>query len=239
MPSPFPKTSTSDADRGKGTYVEVGRRGISFANADRELHDVRDRDERPQPEPARHPQAGGVWVTTLADVERMCQQDAEKLGSGLVFLQSNHEGQLVDWIHETGAAVKAGRSIGAVYNPGAHTHYSYAIADAIEAATLPVIELHISNVHAREEFRHHSVISPLARGIIVGFGVQGYSMAINGLYELSQRRGSVLVTRRHLDSARPSNSALITLSAVSGIGAVRPPEKMIHPALRTSPRSPS
>ena len=127
--------------------------------------------------------------TTLDDVEQMCQQDAEKLGLELVFLQSNYEGQLVDWIHETGAAVKAGRSIGAVYNPGAHTHYSYAIADAIEAATLPVIELHISNVHAREEFRHHSVISPLARGIIVGFGVQGYSMAINGLYELSQRAG--------------------------------------------------
>jgi len=61
--------------------------------------------------------------------------------------------------------------------------------DAIEAATLPVVELHISNVHAREEFRHHSVISPLARGIIVGFGVHGYSMAINGLYELSQRTG--------------------------------------------------
>lgn len=125
--------------------------------------------------------------TTLADVERICQQNAEELGLELVFLQSNHEGQLVDWIHETGAAVKEGRSIGAVYNPGAHTHYSYAIRDAIEAATLPVVELHISNVHAREEFRHHSVISPLARGIIVGFGVQGYSMAINGLYELSQR----------------------------------------------------
>src|SRR6476659_3358743 len=123
--------------------------------------------------------------TTLADVERMCRQDAEKLGLDVIFLQSNHEGQLVDWMHETGAAV----SIGAVYSPGAHTHYSYAIRDAIEAATLPVVELHISNVHAREEFRHHSVISPLARGIIVGFGVRGYSIAINGLYEMSQREG--------------------------------------------------
>jgi 3-dehydroquinate dehydratase-2 len=83
-------------------------------------------------------------------------------------------------------AVKAGGSIGAVYNPGAHTHYSYAIADAIEAATLPVIELHISNVHAREEFRHHSVISPIARGIIVGFGIAGYSLAIRGLFELHE-----------------------------------------------------
>jgi 3-dehydroquinate dehydratase II len=124
--------------------------------------------------------------TTLADVEKQCQQDAERLGLDLVFLQSNYEGQLVDWIHETGADVKAGNSIGAVYNPGAHTHYAYALRDAIEAASLPVIELHISNVHAREEFRHHSVISPLARGVIVGFGVLGYTLAINGLYELTR-----------------------------------------------------
>jgi 3-dehydroquinate dehydratase-2 len=124
--------------------------------------------------------------TTLADVEKQCQQDAEKLGLELVFLQSNYEGQLVDWIHQTGADVKAGNSIGAVYNPGAHTHYAYAIGDAIEGASLPVIELHISNVHAREEFRHHSVVSPHARGIIVGFGVLGYSMAISGLYELTR-----------------------------------------------------
>jgi 3-dehydroquinate dehydratase II len=124
--------------------------------------------------------------TTLADVEKQCRQDAVKLGLDLVFLQSNYEGQLIEWIHETGANVKAGNSIGAVYNPGAHTHYAIAIADAIEAASLPVIELHISNVHAREEFRHHSVVSPLARGIIVGFGVLGYSLAINGLYELTR-----------------------------------------------------
>jgi 3-dehydroquinate dehydratase II len=124
--------------------------------------------------------------TTLADVEKQCQQDAERLGLDLVFLQSNYEGQLVDWIHETGGDVKAGNSIGAVYNPGAHTHYAYALRDAIEGASLPVIELHISNVHAREEFRHHSVISPLARGVIVGFGVLGYSLAINGLFELTR-----------------------------------------------------
>ena len=115
--------------------------------------------------------------TTLADVEKMCQQDAEKLGLELVFLQSNYEGQLVDWIHQTGADVKAGNSIGTVYNPGAHTHYSYAIRDAIEAASLPVIELHISNVHAREEFRHHSVISPLARGIMVCAAIRWRSTA--------------------------------------------------------------
>ncbi len=129
--------------------------------------------------------------TTLADVETLCRADAEALGLDLRFLQSNHEGQIVDWIHEIGAAVKAGDSIGAVYNPGAHTHYSYAIRDAIEGASLPVIECHISNVHAREEWRHHSVISPLARGIIVGFGVLGYSLAITGLHELAKSDGRI------------------------------------------------
>lgn len=124
--------------------------------------------------------------TTLDDVEKLCTEQAEKLGLELTFLQSNYEGQLVEWIHELGPAVMSGESIGAVYNPGAHTHYSYAIRDAIEAAQVPVIELHISNVHAREEFRHHSVISPVARGIVVGFGVPGYSLAVRGLYELHE-----------------------------------------------------
>jgi 3-dehydroquinate dehydratase-2 len=132
----------------------------------------------------RRPEVYGS--TTLADVEAQCRIHAERLGLEVVFHQSNHEGQLIDWIHETGAAVRRGESIGAVYNPGAHTHYSYAIRDAIEGAQLPVIETHISNVHAREEFRHHSVVSPVARGIVVGFGVLGYSLAITGLYELSR-----------------------------------------------------
>ena len=124
--------------------------------------------------------------TSIADVEEMCRQEAGKLGLDVVFRQSNHEGQLIDWIHETGVAVKAGESIGAVFNPGALTHTSVALHDAIEGASLPVIELHISNVHAREEFRHHSYISPVARGIIVGFGILGYKMAIHGLHQLSQ-----------------------------------------------------
>jgi 3-dehydroquinate dehydratase-2 len=117
----------------------------------------------------------------------MCQSAADALDLELVFRQSNHEGQLIDWIHEFGREVKAGNSIGAVYNPGAHTHTSIALHDAIEGAELPVIELHISNVHKREEFRHHSFISPVARGIVIGFGVLGYSLGINGLYQLSQQ----------------------------------------------------
>jgi 3-dehydroquinate dehydratase-2 len=117
----------------------------------------------------------------------MCEKEADRLDLELVFRQSNHEGQLIDWIHEFGREVKAGNSIGAVYNPGAHTHTSVALHDAIEGAELPVIEVHISNVHKREEFRHHSFISPVARGIVIGFGVLGYSLGINGLYQLSQQ----------------------------------------------------
>jgi 3-dehydroquinate dehydratase II len=132
----------------------------------------------------RNPEVYGT--TTLADVEEMCRQEAGKLGLDVVFRQSNHEGQLIDWIHDTGAAVKAGDSLGAVFNPGAFTHTSVALHDAIEGVSLPVIELHISNVHKREEFRHHSYISPVARGIIIGFGVYGYVLAINGLYQLSR-----------------------------------------------------
>ena len=133
---------------------------------------------------ARKPEVYGS--TTLADVEKLCRAEADRLGLELVFRQSNWEGQLIDWIQEEGRSVKAGTSIGAVYNPGAHTHTSVAIRDAIEGVSLPVIECHISNVHAREEFRHHSFVSPVARGIVIGFGVLGYTLALNGLHALSQ-----------------------------------------------------
>jgi len=132
----------------------------------------------------RKPEVYGT--TSLADVEEMCREAAGKLGLEVEFRQSNHEGQLIDWLHECGRAVKAGESIGAVYNPGAHTHTSVALHDAIEGAEVPVIECHISNVHKREEFRHHSFISPVARGIIVGFGVQGYVLAIQGLHRITE-----------------------------------------------------
>jgi 3-dehydroquinate dehydratase II len=125
-------------------------------------------------------------TTLLADVETLCRTRADELGLTLVFRQSNHEGELVDWIHEVGAAVKAGTSIGAVFNAGGYTHTSVALHDAIEGAETPVIECHISNVHKRESFRHHSYISPVARGIVVGFGVHGYLLAIDGLHALSK-----------------------------------------------------
>jgi 3-dehydroquinate dehydratase-2 len=137
----------------------------------------------------REPDVYGT--ATLADVEALCRTEAEQLGLDLVFRQSNHEGELVDWIQEAGAQVRDGRSIGAVLNPGAYTHTSIALRDAIEAVALPVVEVHISNVHARDEWRHHSVVSPLARGIIVGFGVLGYSLALTGLYQLAKADGRV------------------------------------------------
>ena len=120
---------------------------------------------------------------TLADVERMCHEEAGKLGLKVDFRQSNHEGQLIDWIHEAGPECAAGRLLGAVLNPGALTHTSLALHDAIKAADLPVVELHISNVHAREEVRRHSFVSPAARGIVVGVGVAGYPLAIRGLHD--------------------------------------------------------
>ena len=119
--------------------------------------------------------------TTLADVKALCETEGKVLGVGIDFRQSNHEGDLIDWIHEAGAAHKRGELVGAVMNPGAFTHTSVALHDAIEGTSLPLVELHISNVHSREDFRHHSYISPVARGIIVGLGVTGYALAIRGL----------------------------------------------------------
>ncbi len=121
----------------------------------------------------------GVYgAHTLADVEALCKAEGEARGVRVECRQSNHEGDLVDWLQEAGREVAAGRLRGVVLNAGAYTHTSIALRDAIKGASVPVIELHISNVHAREEFRHHSHISPVARGIIVGLGVQGYALAI-------------------------------------------------------------
>ena len=102
--------------------------------------------------------------------------------------QSNHEGQLVDWIHEAGAAQRAGQLLGVVFNAGAYTHTSVALHDAIKGTGVPVIEVHITNVHAREAFRHHSYLSPAAAGIVVGFGIEGYALAIEGLVRRTASR---------------------------------------------------
>lgn len=117
---------------------------------------------------------------TLADIEVLCKAEGEKLGFAVDFRQSNHEGDLVDWIHEAGD-VAAGIAI----NAGAYTHTSIALHDAIRAIKIPVVELHLSNVHAREEFRHKSMIAPAVKGVICGFGAQSYVLALNALSSIT------------------------------------------------------
>ena len=122
---------------------------------------------------------------TLADVQTLCEQACHAHQLKLDFRQSNHEGTLVDWIHEAGTLQTAGQLAGVVFNAGAYTHTSIALHDAIKGTGIVCIELHISNVHAREEFRHHSYLSPACKAVMCGFGVQGYALAIAGLAGLS------------------------------------------------------
>lgn len=110
---------------------------------------------------------------TLADVEALCAQTAEKAGGTVVCYQSNHEGEIVDAIQ----AAK-GKHHAIIINPGAYSHTSIAIRDAFSSVELPVWEVHVSNIHARETFRHHSYVSGVAKGVIAGFGVAGYRYAV-------------------------------------------------------------
>lgn len=126
-------------------------------------------------------------AATLADVNALCVQTGEALGVRVECLQSNHEGVLIDAIHDAGRRHQAGELLGVVFNAGAYTHTSVALHDAIKGAAVPVIEVHISNVHAREPFRHHSYLSPAAAGIVVGFGIDGYRLAIDGLVRRTAR----------------------------------------------------
>ncbi|MCW5648896.1 MAG: 3-dehydroquinate dehydratase [Ramlibacter sp.] len=121
---------------------------------------------------------------TLADVQKLCADACAAHGFNLDFRQTNHEGVLVDWLQEAGRAQAEGTVVGVVLNAGAYTHTSVALHDAIKGTGLTLIELHISNVHAREPFRHHSYISPAARAVMAGFGVQGYPLAIAALASL-------------------------------------------------------
>jgi 3-dehydroquinate dehydratase-2 len=118
---------------------------------------------------------------TLADVEKLCQATAKQHGLTVVFRQSNHEGEIVDWIQEA----RAENAAGLVINPAGFTTTSIAILDALLMLKVPVIEVHITNIHAREEFRHHSYVSKVARAVICGFGTLGYALALTGLATLT------------------------------------------------------
>jgi 3-dehydroquinate dehydratase-2 len=130
----------------------------------------------------REPQVYGAQ--TLADVQSLCERACAANGFALEFRQSNHEGALVDWIHEAGQLQAKGKLAGVILNAGAYTHTSIALFDAIKGTGVTLIEVHISNVHAREAFRHHSYISPAAKAVMVGFGVNGYALAVAGLAQM-------------------------------------------------------
>lgn len=120
---------------------------------------------------------------TLADLEKLSQEAAAAIGVTLVFRQSNHEGELVDWIQEARR-----QAAGVVINAGAYTHTSVAIHDALKVLTIPVVEVHLSNPGVREEFRHKSLVSPAASGVIAGFGPLGYRLAIEAVVALAEQK---------------------------------------------------
>jgi 3-dehydroquinate dehydratase-2 len=120
--------------------------------------------------------------TTLADIEAKVHERAKKLGVTVEFRQSNQEGDLVAWIQQAKGAFDA-----IVLNAAAYTHTSVALRDAISAVGVPTIEIHLSNVHAREEFRHKSLIAPVCRGQIIGFGANSYVLAVEAALNVNER----------------------------------------------------
>jgi 3-dehydroquinate dehydratase-2 len=120
---------------------------------------------------------------TLADIEESCLERAASLDLALDFRQSNHEGQMIDWIQEARESAD-----GIVINAGAYTHTSIAILDALRACELPIVEVHLSNIFAREAYRHHSYISSVASGVICGFGAQSYILALDAVAYLLEQK---------------------------------------------------
>jgi 3-dehydroquinate dehydratase-2 len=116
--------------------------------------------------------------TTHEQLARLCVRTGIELGLEVEVRQTDHEGEMLGWLHEAADSASP-----VVLNAGAWTHYSIAVRDACAALTAPLIEVHISNVHAREEFRHHSYLSPVATGVIVGLGVAGYQLALRWIAE--------------------------------------------------------
>lgn len=118
---------------------------------------------------------------SLADVEKLCRETGKRFGIEVVFRQSNMEGELVTWIQEAQAKGAAGLII----NPAGYTTTSIAILDALLVCSMPIIEVHITNIHRRENFRHNSYVSKAAKAVIAGFGIDGYALALTGLARLA------------------------------------------------------
>jgi 3-dehydroquinate dehydratase-2 len=127
----------------------------------------------------REPEIYGA--DTLSDIEALCQKTGQELGIAIEFRQSNYEGELVSWIQEARGSADA-----ILINPAAYSHTSVAIHDALKASGLVIAEVHISNIHQREAFRHHSYVSAVAMGVICGFGISGYRLALIALAEKLQ-----------------------------------------------------
>jgi 3-dehydroquinate dehydratase-2 len=123
---------------------------------------------------------------TLVDVEALCREAARRHGLAVEFRQSNREGEIVDWIQEAGRS----KAAGIVLNAAAYSHTSIAILDAVAATPVPTIEVHITNIHAREEFRRHSYVSRVAKAVLCGFGIDGYALAIEGLAAMTRAKRS-------------------------------------------------
>ena len=120
---------------------------------------------------------------TLDDVEALCAETAEQLGLAIDFRQTNGEGELITWVQQC-----RGRAAGIVINPAGYTTTSIALMDALLATEVPVIEVHITNIHRREEFRHHSFVSKAAVGVICGLGVGGYALALTAMADILEQR---------------------------------------------------
>jgi 3-dehydroquinate dehydratase-2 len=130
----------------------------------------------------RQPEIYGA--ATLDDVEALCAETGEALGLAIDFRQTNGEGELITWVQEC-----RGRAAGIVINPAGYSHTSIALMDALKAVDLPVIEVHISNIHRREEFRHLSYVSKVATGVIAGLGIPGYALALRAMAEIVAQEG--------------------------------------------------
>ena len=131
----------------------------------------------------RQPEVYGS--ATLDDVEALCAETAEQVGLAIDFRQTNGEGELITWVQEC-----RGRAAGIVINPAGYSHTSIALMDALKAVGLPVVEVHISNIHRREDFRHHSYVSLAATGVIAGLGIRGYALALRAMAELLAEQGA-------------------------------------------------